>query len=72
MAPQFADEERKGWHVSGSLIDTINPQRMGIALMFWSQVWKTQMQNVAHAKMMLNSSSINCLCFFACLFACGY
>jgi hypothetical protein len=28
MAPQFADEEWKGWHISGSLIDTINPQSM--------------------------------------------
>jgi hypothetical protein len=28
MAPQFADEEWKGWHIFGSLIDTINQQSM--------------------------------------------
>jgi hypothetical protein len=29
MAPQFADEEWKGWH-----IDTINPQRLVLFLCF--------------------------------------
>ncbi len=40
--------------------------KTGIVLMFWSQVWKIWMWNVTHAKMMLNSSSLNCLC--VCLF----